>query len=507
MKSYYLTTAIDYANGSPHLGHAYEKVLADVISRTKEVMGQESYFVTGLDEHGQKVQQGAEKEGIEPKVRCDRVADEFLEMLGSLNISHDDYIRTTDTRHKKVVSTLLQDLFEKGEIYQAEYSGFYSMRAEQFLQEKDKVNGEWPDIFGEVTEITEKNYFFKLSKYQDWLINFLKENSKFILPSHRQSQVIEFLKEPLNDLCISRPKERLSWGIPLPFDQEYVTYVWFDALVNYITGAGYGDENFSKYWPADLHVIGKDILAPPHAVYWPIMLKASQIELPRQILVHGWWTSSGAKMSKSTGETVDPLGLVEEYGADIFRFFVMREMRVGQDAEFSLERFESRYRADLGNDLGNLVSRLLHMCKNYFDSIVPERQNEDLPETNLYKRWDQTKQEALKYFDEYQFSQGLERVSEFIRAINKYADERLPWKLAKSSEEADQRNLQTCISTMVEALRLANSLLVAVMPGIHAKINERLGIEATESWEKDLVWDNRLGGKQLKEKIILFPRR
>lgn len=507
MKSYYLTTAIDYANGSPHLGHAYEKVLADVISRTKEVMGQESYFVTGLDEHGQKVQQGAEKEGIEPKVRCDRVADEFLEMLGSLNISHDDYIRTTDVRHKKVVSTLLQDLFEKGEIYQAEYSGFYSMRAEQFLQEKDKVNGEWPDIFGEVTEITEKNYFFKLSKYQDWLINFLKENSKFILPSHRQSQVIEFLKEPLNDLCISRPKERLSWGIPLPFDQEYVTYVWFDALVNYITGAGYGDENFSKYWPADLHVIGKDILAPPHAVYWPIMLKASQIELPRQILVHGWWTSSGAKMSKSTGETVDPLGLVEEYGADIFRFFVMREMRVGQDAEFSLERFESRYRADLGNDLGNLVSRLLHMCKNYFDSIVPERQNEDLPETNLYKRWDQTKQEALKYFDEYQFSQGLERVSEFIRAINKYADERLPWKLAKSSEEADQRNLQTCISTMVEALRLANSLLVAVMPGIHAKINERLGIEATESWEKDLVWDNRLGGKQLKEKIILFPRR
>ena len=507
MKSYYLTTAIDYANGSPHLGHAYEKVLADVISRTKEVMGQESYFVTGLDEHGQKVQQGAEKEGIKPKVRCDRVADEFLEMLGSLNISHDDYIRTTDTRHKKVVSTLLQDLFEKGEIYQAEYSGFYSMRAEQFLQEKDKVNGEWPDIFGEVTEITEKNYFFKLSKYQDWLINFLKENSKFILPSHRQSQVIEFLKEPLNDLCISRPKERLSWGIPLPFDQEYVTYVWFDALVNYITGAGYGDENFSKYWPADLHVIGKDILAPPHAVYWPIMLKASQIELPRQILVHGWWTSSGAKMSKSTGETVDPLGLVEEYGADIFRFFVMREMRVGQDAEFSLERFESRYRADLGNDLGNLVSRLLHMCKNYFDSIVPERQNEDLPETNLYKRWDQTKQEALKYFDEYQFSQGLERVSEFIRAINKYADERLPWKLAKSSEEADQRNLQTCISTMVEALRLANSLLVAVMPGIHAKINERLGIEATESWEKDLVWDNRLGGKQLKEKIILFPRR
>ena len=325
MKSYYLTTAIDYANGSPHLGHAYEKVLADVIIRTKQAMGKETRFLTGLDEHGQKVQQGAEKEGILPQDRCDRIAQEFLDMLEGLNIANDDYIRTTEARHKKVVSELLQDLFDRGEIYQAEYKGFYSMRAEQFLQEKDKVNGEWPEIFGEVTEITEKNYFFKLSKYQDWLITFLNENQNFILPSHRQSQVMEFLKEPLNDLCISRPKERLSWGIPLPFDQEYVTYVWFDALVNYISAAGYGDETFTKYWPADLHVIGKDILAPPHAVYWPIMLKASNIEPPKQILAHGWWTSSGAKMSKSTGESVNPLELVEEYGADIFRFFVMRK--------------------------------------------------------------------------------------------------------------------------------------------------------------------------------------
>ena len=273
MKSYYLTTAIDYANGSPHLGHAYEKVLADVISRTKAAMGRKTHFVTGLDEHGQKVQQGAEKEGIDPQDRCDRIATEFSEMLEGLNISNDDYIRTTEPRHKKVVMTLLQDLFERGEIYQAEYSGFYSMRAEQFLQEKDKVNGAWPEIFGEVTEITEKNYFFRLSKYQDWLNKFLTDNPNFILPSHRQSQVIEFLKEPLNDLCISRPKERLSWGIPLPFDQEYVTYVWFDALVNYVTAAGYGDENFSKYWPADLHVIGKDILAPPMQYIGQLCLK------------------------------------------------------------------------------------------------------------------------------------------------------------------------------------------------------------------------------------------
>ena len=507
MKPYYLTTAIDYANGSPHLGHAYEKVLADVISRTKRAMGQKSHFVTGLDEHGQKVQQGAEKEGIEPQERCDRVAKEFTDMLKELNISNDDYIRTTETRHKKVVSSLLQDLYDRGEIYMSEYRGFYSTRAEQFLQEKDKVDGDWPEIFGEVTEITEKNYFFKLGKYQDWLLEFLQENPNFILPSHRQNQVIEFLSEPLNDLCISRPKERLSWGIPLPFDQEYVTYVWFDALVNYVSAADFGEKTFSSIWPADLHVIGKDILAPPHAVYWPIMLKACNIELPKQILAHGWWTSSGAKMSKSTGETISPLDLVKLYGSDIFRFFVMREMRVGQDAEFSLDRFESRYRADLGNDLGNLVSRLLHMCTNYFDSIVPPSHVLDTPEQELIEKWEQTRKITLTFFEEFQFSQGLEQISGFIRAINKYADERVPWKLAKSTEEGDLKNLQTCISTMVEALRLANSLLVAVMPEIHEKINDRLGLSATENWDLDLDWDCRLSGRKLKEKIILFPRK
>ncbi|MEC7400761.1 MAG: methionine--tRNA ligase, partial [Verrucomicrobiota bacterium] len=362
MKPFYLTTAIDYANGSPHLGHAYEKILADVIARTQRLLGHEVRFVTGLDEHGQKVQQGAEREGISPQARCDGIAEEFKSLLKSLNVHPDDYIRTTEERHKKVVCHLLTDLYESGEIYQAEYKGFYSTRSEQFLQEKDKVDGKWPEIYGDVTEITEKNYFFKLGKYQDWLIEHIRTNPTFIAPDYRQNQVLEFLKEPLNDLCISRPKERLSWGIPLPFDANFVTYVWFDALVNYVTAAGFGHESeFERFWPADLHVIGKDILAPPHAVYWPIMLKAANLSLPKQILAHGWWTSSGAKMSKSTGETVNPLELVEQYGSDAFRYFVMREMTVGRDAEFSLERFESRYRADLGNDLGNLLSRLLHM--------------------------------------------------------------------------------------------------------------------------------------------------
>ena len=506
MKSFYLTTAIDYANGSPHLGHAYEKVLTDVIARTNRLLGSQVKFVTGLDEHGQKVQQGAQSEGIEPLERCNRIAEEFQSMLLQLDISNDDYIRTTQERHKKVVSRLLQDLYDRGEIYQAEYQGYYSTRAEQFLQEKDKVDGKWPEIFGEVTEITEKNYFFKLGKYQDWLRKHLNETTGFIEPAHRQNQVLEFLKEPLNDLCISRPKERLSWGIPLPFDSEYVTYVWFDALVNYVSAAGFGDESFEKFWPADLHVIGKDILAPPHAVYWPIMLKACNLALPKQILAHGWWTVSGSKMSKSSGETVDPLGLAEKYGADAFRYFVMREMTVGNDAEFSAERFESRYRADLGNDLGNLVSRLLHMTAAYEQGIVPTVDLDEEPEKKIKELWSSTKDSVLDCFSSYQFSQGLDKAFVFIRGINKYADERTPWKLAKSEEAEDRKALRTCLGTMIESLRLANTLLAPVMPSVHEKINDRLGLSPSVSWNDDLFWDHRLAEKKLGKKIILFPR-
>ena len=506
MKNFYLTTAIDYANGSPHLGHAYEKILADVIARTKRLSGLETRFVTGLDEHGQKVQQGADAEGIEPQERCDRIAQEFKDVLTKLDISHDDYIRTTEQRHKKVVSELLQNLFDAGDIYQDEYEGFYSTRAEQFLQEKDKVDGEWPEIFGEVTRITEKNYFFKLSKYQDWLVEHIERTQGFIQPEFRKSQVLEFLKEPLNDLCISRPAERLSWGIPLPFDSGYVTYVWFDALVNYVTAAGYGTDNFAYFWPADVHVIGKDILAPPHAVYWPIMLKASNLSLPKQILAHGWWTTSGAKMSKSTGETVSPLALAEQYGADAFRFFVMREMTVGQDAEFSLERFSSRYKGELGNDFGNLVSRLLHMCHQYFEGTAPEPElNEEL-EKKLQTRWEEVSAKTLDLYQTYHFHQALEETIGFVRAINKYADERAPWKLAKSDAPEDKKALATSLATMLEGLRLANELLAPVMPGAHAKICHCLGQETAQTWAGRLAWSECLSGIKLGEKIILFPR-
>lgn len=505
-KAFYLTTAIDYANGSPHLGHAYEKILADVIARCKRLSNLETHFVTGLDEHGQKVQQGAEREGISPQERCDGIALEFQYLLTQLNISNNDYIRTTEIRHKKVVTHLLQDLYERGEIYQAEYKGFYSTRAEQFLQEKDKIEGVWPSIYGEVTEITESNYFFKLGKYQEWLIKHLNENEDFIVPHFRKNQVLEFLKEPLNDLCISRPKERLSWGIPLPFDQSFVTYVWFDALVNYVSACGYGEEEFEKYWPADLHIIGKDILAPPHAVYWPIMLKASNLALPKQILAHGWWMSSGEKMSKSTGETVSPLSLIENRGVDAFRYFVMREMTVGQDADFSLERFESRYKTDLGNDLGNLVSRLFHMMEVYEEQIVPKVELIEEPELQMKSNFVQTKEKAMQQYNLYQFNHALDQIFVFIRSINKYADERTPWKLAKSKDLADKEKLKSCLGVMLESLRLATQMLAPIMPEVHKKVNQLMGLPICENWETELTWDFRLEGKKLEKKIILFPR-
>ncbi|MDR2807120.1 MAG: class I tRNA ligase family protein, partial [Puniceicoccales bacterium] len=359
MKKFYLTTAIDYANGHPHIGHAYEKILADVICRVRRLLGDDVHFLTGLDEHGQKVEQTANEQQMTPQALCDAVAEEFTVMCQLLNISYDDYIRTTQPRHKVIVQEILQKLFDHGDIYKAEYTGFYSMRVERFLQEKDKVEGVWPESeFGQVVEITETNYFFRLNDHKAWLIEYIHQHENFIFPKFRTKQVLEFLKEEVNDLCISRPKNRLSWGIELPFDREYVTYVWFDALINYISAVGYGTERFLEFWPVDYHVIGKDILVPAHAIYWPIMLHALDVPMPKTFLTHGWWLCSGEKMSKSIGNVVAPLDYAKQFGADAFRYFVLREMNVGQDSDFSHERFLIRYNNDLGNDLGNLLSRV-----------------------------------------------------------------------------------------------------------------------------------------------------
>lgn len=505
-KNFYITTAIDYANGSPHLGHAYEKVLTDIVARFRRLMGDEVKFLTGLDEHGQKVQMSAQKAGVEPIEICDRLAAEFQGLCQRLEISNDDYIRTTQARHKKVVQEILQKLYDKGEIYKADYDGHYSVRQEQFVTEKEKVDGEWPEIYGEVVEVTETNYFFKLAQYQDWLVDYIKTNEALIYPRFRSADVLQFLKEPLNDLCISRPKERLEWGVELPFDADFVTYVWFDALTNYITGAGYGSDAFEKNWPADYHVIGKDILVPPHAVYWPIMLKALDLPLPKHFLVHGWWMSSGAKMSKSTGDVVNPLDLIDQFGADAFRYFVTREMNVGQDSEFSLDLFMSRYNSDLANDLGNLVSRLLNMGGRYAEGKVPAAAVEEAPEQELKKLWSDVSGELIPLFEAFQFHKALDRIFSFISGINKYAETRAPWKLAKSEDPADRLALDTSLATMAEGLRLAAVMLTPVMPSISGQVRALIGAAEVASLEGQLDWGNSLEGAALGEKAILFPR-
>ena len=503
MQSFYITTAIDYVNGSPHLGHAYEKVLTDVIARFRRQMGDKVHFLTGVDEHGQKVQASAKKRGIAPQQFVDEVSAEFRALLPKLNISNDDFIRTTEPRHKKVVGIILQQLFDKGEIYQAEYRGFYSTRQEQFLQDKDRnPDGTWPEIFGEVTEITEKNYFFKLKQYQGWLVQYLKDNPDFIFPAYRQKQVVEFLKEPLNDLCISRPRERLEWGIPLPFDEGYVTYVWFDALLNYYSAV----VDRPDIWREAHHVIGKDILVPPHAVYWPIMLHAAGLPLPKGIIAHGWWLQRGAKMSKSTGNALNPLDLVTEFGADAFRYFLIREMNVGQDSDFTREQFLVRYNSELANNLGNLVNRTLNMTTRFSSGTVPAAGTLEELDLSLRALWEKTRDEFIPLCEGFQFHTALERAMVFLTETNQYIEKRAPWKLGKSTDPKDQALLRTSLATMAEALRLAVALIQHVTPATTEKINAVLGHKPGAVWRDELVWGDKLTGVKVAESLVLFPR-
>ena len=503
MAEFYITTAIDYVNGSPHIGHAYEKVLTDVIARFHRLTGDSVYFLTGTDEHGQKVQQSARKKGIAPQELADAMSAEFRGMLPRLEISNDDFIRTTEERHKRVVRELLQRLFDKGDIYKGEYRGFYSTRQEQFLQEKDRnPDGSWPEIYGEVSEIVEPNYFFKLRSYQGWLWEFLARSEDFVFPRYRQKQVVEFLKEPLNDLCISRPRERLEWGIPLPFDEAYVTYVWFDALVNYYSAVA----DKPGVWPPAWHVIGKDILVPPHAVYWPIMLHAAGIELPRGILVHGWWMTSGSRVSKSAGNALNPLDLVDEFGADALRYFLIREMNVGQDGDFSRELFLARYNSDLANDLGNLVNRALNMTNRFAGGSVPAAAAAGDAERELHGLWERTRTDYIAMFGQFQFHTALERLFAFISSINAYVEKRAPWKLGKSAVAADKELLQTSLATIAEALRLASVALRPVMPAATDKINGVLGYRPEGAWLDELAWGSRLTGARTAEALVLFPR-
>ncbi len=493
-KTFYLTTPIYYVNDKPHIGHAYTTILADVLARYYRNAGRETFFLTGLDEHGQKVQQAAEDRGIEPQQHCDEMAPRFIDLWEKLHISYDDFIRTTENRHKKIVQMFLQKVYDAGDIYEDEYEGLYSVSEERFITEKEAESDEFRDI----KKLKEKNYFFKMGKYQDALIDHIKSNPKFIQPEHRKNEILGFLRQPLNDLCVSRPKSRLNWGIELPFDKEYVTYVWFDALINYITAPGFGKdhESFDKWWPVSYHLIGKDILTT-HAVYWPTMLMSANIELPQSIFAHGWWLMGESKMSKSIGNVINPIDLIDDYGVDSVRYYLMREMVLGQDSNFTMESFIQRYNSDLANDFGNLLSRISTLMKKNYDGRIPDPG--ELSEAELRIK---TKGESLcgtvnGMIKNMRLNEAIENTMQYIRSVNKYMEENAPWKLVKEDKSAAGKILYTA----GEALRLGAVLLSPVMPNRTAILLDALNAPGV-----DLSWGGLKPGETLKDHEPLFPR-
>jgi len=494
MNTFYLTTPIYYVNDKPHIGHAYTTILADVLTRFHRKTGEDVFFLTGLDEHGQKVQQAAENRGVDPIDHCDEMAPRFLELWKKLHIQNDDFIRTTEKRHVAVVQKILQDVFDSGDIYEDEYEGLYSISEERFITEKEAESGDFRDI----KKIKEKNYFFKMSQYQQPLIDHINENPKFIQPEHRKNEVLGFLKKPLGDLCISRPKSRLNWGIELPFDSNYVTYVWFDALINYITAVGYNvdEDSFNKYWPANYHLIGKDILTT-HSVYWPTMLMSAKLSLPLGIFAHGWWLSGESKMSKSLGNVIDPLGLIEEYGVDPVRYYLMREMVLGQDASFTMESFIKRYNSDLANDFGNLLSRISNLLKKFFDGKIP-MDEDDSPEGMVIKENGiKVVSDVWNHIESMQVNEAIETTLQYIRSVNKYMETMAPWKLAKSDNDAAGKVLFTA----AEALRISAVLLAPVMPN-----RTQIVLETFNATGSSLEWGGLTPGKSLNKHDVLFPR-
>lgn len=493
-KTFYITTPIYYVNDIPHIGHAYTTILADVLNRYQKQIGNDSFFLTGVDEHGQKVQEAAKKRGVSPLKHCDEMAKRFTSLWQELHISNDDFIRTTEQRHQKVVKKILNIVNDAGDIYADEYEGLYSISEERFITEKESESGQFRDI----KKLKEKNYFFKMSKYQDQLIDHINNNPKFIQPEHRKNEILGFLKQPLNDLCISRPKSRLDWGIELPFDSNYVTYVWFDALINYITAPGYGEgaQEFQKFWPASMHLIGKDILTT-HAVYWPTMLMAAGIKLPKTIFAHGWWLMKDEKMSKSSGNVINPLDLIEDYGVDSVRYYLMREMVLGHDASFSKESFITRYNSDLANDFGNLLSRVSTLINKNYEGIIPNVSSFSHLEIEIQH----SSREVVKNFDSHMsnmaINEAIEEALQFVRSINKYFEQSVPWKVVKD----DKISAGTILYTGAEALRIAAVLLSSIMP---ERTKNLFLVLNTTSTDRD--WGGLKPGTQLGPLTVLFPR-
>jgi len=498
MKKFYITTPLYYVNDKPHIGHAYTTILADVLYRYNQLMNNEVFFLTGTDEHGQKVQEAAEKSGVTPEQHVEKYHQNFVELWKKLNINYDKFIRTTDKPHVQKVQKMLNVLWENEEIYLAEYEGLYSVSEERFITEKEYEEGN----YREIKKLKEKNYFFKMSKYQDQLIKHINDNPDFILPESRKNEILGFLKKPLGDLCISRPKERLKWGIEIPFDDKYVTYVWFDALLNYITGVEWDndDDFFNKWWPADYHLIGKDIITT-HAVYWITMLMAAKLPLPKHILAHGWWLIDDMKMSKSTGNVVDPIQLIDYYGEDSVRFFLMREMTLGQDSSFSFELFKRRYNDDLANDLGNLLNRITILIGKFCNDSVPTIRDTDDVDNNLISSIKEIPKKALDDIKNLKIHASIENIMVLVRSINKYLEVKQPWKSLK--ENPKNQDGLNALSISCEAITLSAKLLYPVMPNKCHDIFNILEIDKASINNLDF---GTVSEKSITPHKALFPR-
>jgi len=501
-RTFYLTTPIYYVNARPHLGHSYATIAADAMCRYRRLRGDRVYFLTGTDEHGERIAQVAAAAGMTPQAYADQISRAFRETWQRLGITNDDFIRTTEPRHAKVVQAILQKLYDAGEIYFGEYGGWYCYGCERFYTEKEIVDGKCPDHQTALTFIKEKNYFFKMSKYQDWLIKHLEDNPGFIQPERYRNEVLGFLREPLQDLSISRPKARLQWGIPLPFDDQYVTYVWFDALINYVSALDYPDGAlYKEFWPHAEHLIGKDILKP-HGVYWPTMLKAAGIPLYKRLDVHGYWTIGGGKMSKSVGNVVEAFELTDKYGHDAFRYFLLREMNFGLDASFSEEALVGRLNADLANDLGNLASRATTMIVNFGGGRVPSPGPETDEDAVVRAALARAALDVDEAMEEFAFQRALSAIWEFLGVVNRYVDATAPWALAK--DPSKRGRLDTVLYALAESLRAIGILIEPFLPEAARKIRAAVG--GGPARLSDLAWGRLAPGTAVHKVSGLFPR-